>query len=691
VSRYGSWAASAALTAAFAAIAFIGAGGNDLRAQTIVELLLIIGCSVIAAIGVLYGRTGHHGRGSLALFGALAALSAISIFWSIAPDITWIEADRTFAYFAVFAAGVAGGRLAPTGYSVLLRGLLGAVAVLTLYALASRVWPEQLGGPTEIYARISQPFDYWNAVGVTAALGTVPTLWLGARRSGHQPANALAYPLMGLLYLALFLSFSRGSLIAAGLGAIAWFAFVPLRLRSLPVLAIPAVVSAPILVWALGRDEFTKDGIDASVRASVGPEFGLILLAMSALLLAIGLAIGFHGRDWVPSFRLRKRAGLAAVAVALAVPLVLLTSVALSSRGLPGTVSDRWHELTSESATTPGGPQRLIRASSTRGRYWRQAGNVFSDLPVTGSGAGTFGIARLHYRKDQLVAQHAHGFVAQTAADLGTLGLLVVLAFAGAWFISAARTTGLERDPSRRGGAPSHWDADRVATTAVALAALTYALQSAIDWTWFVPGPTVMAIALAGYVAGRGPAPQPAGTPSAIVAAAPAREQTVDLPRIPRFEFRLPPRPHAVRLVPAVLAVVAALCAAWAVYQPQRASSANQDALDLLAQKKLVRAEKKADQAHAINPASITPLWTKAAIAVAANNLPKAESLFQRALYDQPSNPEPWTRLAEFELYRKNSPRQAMDTVEGALYLDPRSAEAQTVFFDALRKIRNEP
>ena len=691
MSRYASSVASAALAAAFAAIAFVGGGGNELGAQTLVELILILGCGIAAAIGVTYGRTGHHGRGSLLLFGLLAALSAISIFWSIAPDVTWVEADRTFAYFAVFAAGVAAGRLAPTGYAVLLRAALGAIAVLTLYALASRVWPEQLGGPTEIYARISEPFGYWNAVGVTAALGIVPTLWLGARRSGHQPANALAYPLMGLLYLAMFLSFSRGSLVAGGLGAIAWFAFVPLRLRSLPVLAVPALVSAPVLVWALGKDEFTKDGIDASVRATVGPEFGLILIAMSALLLAIGLAIGFQARDWIPSFRMRRRAGLTAVAVALAIPLLLLTSVALSSRGLPGTVSDRWTELTSESATTPGGPQRLIRASSTRGRYWRQAGHVFSDLPVTGTGAGTFGIARLHYRKDQLVAQHAHGFLAQTAADMGTLGLLVILAFAGAWFVSASRTTGLERHPARREGAPHHWDADRVATTALALAALTYALQSAIDWTWFVPGPTVIAILLAGYVAGRGPAPQPAGMPSSFVAAGPSRDQLVALPRLPHFQLRLPPRPHTARLVPAVLVVIVALTAAWAVYQPQRASSANQDALDLLAKNKLPEAAKKADESHSINPASLSPLWTKAAVAVAQKQLPEAEVLYQRAVFDQPSNPEAWTRLAEFELYRNNQARKALDVVKGALYLDPRSAAAQTVFFDALRNVRNEP
>jgi tetratricopeptide (TPR) repeat protein len=489
----------------------------------------------------------------------------------------------------------------------------------------------------------------------------------------------------------MFLSYSRGSLVAAGLGAIAWFAFVPLRLRSLPVLLVPGVVVAPVLVWALGRDEFTKDGLPAAVRANVGPEFGLILWAVRVLLLAFGLAIGFQSRDWIPSFRKRKRAGVTAGAVALAIPLVLLTSVAVSSRGLPGTVSDRWSELTSESATTPGGPQRLIRASSTRGRYWRQAGKVYADLPVTGSGMGTFGIARLRYRKDQLVAQHAHGFIAQTAADLGTLGLLVILAFAGAWFISAARTTGLERDPARREGASGHWDADRVATTALALAALVYALQSAIDWTWFVPGPTIIAILLAGYVAGRGPAPQPAGMPSAIAAAGPPRDQLVALPRLPRFQLRLPPRPHTARLVPALLVVAVALCAAWAVYQPQRADHANDQALDLLTKKQLPAALEKADRAHSLNPSSLTPLWTKGAIYVAQNNPKGAEVEFQRAVFDQPSNPEAWTRLAEFELYRNNQPQKALEIVEGALYLDPRSAAAQTVFFDALRTTRGEP
>jgi predicted Zn-dependent protease len=77
-------------------------------------------------------------------------------------------------------------------------------------------------------------------------------------------------------------------------------------------------------------------------------------------------------------------------------------------------------------------------------------------------------------------------------------------------------------------------------------------------------------------------------------------------------------------------------------------------------------------------------------VAIAAGKLPAAEMQFQHAVFDQPSNPETWTQLAEFELYRNNQPRKALDIIDAALYLDPNSAAAQTVFFDARRKLRGE-
>jgi hypothetical protein len=674
VQRYASSLASAGLAAAFAAVAFGARGGNELGRTTVVELALILVGGLAIATSLAYGPRVRHGRGAMWIFVILTAVTTCSVFWSIAPDLSWVEANRTIAYLAMFTAGVSAARLAPQGAAAVLRGILGGAAIVVGYALASRVFPESLGGPTELYARIGQPFQYWNAVGATAALAVPGALWLGARRSGHQPANALGYPLLGLLLLALFLSYSRGAMAMAAIGVIVWMIAVPLRLRSLTVLVVSTAGAAPVIAWALSHDAFTKDGLTPAARAAVGPEFGLLTLVMCGLLLAAGLAIGFRGRGRSPSFGVRRRAGVAAVAVAVAVPLVLLTSVAFSDRGLPGTVSDRFSELTSETAKTPGGPQRLVRASSTRGRYYRQAAHIFRDHPVLGTGAGTFGVARLQYRKDQLVVRHAHGFVAQTLSDLGLLGLAAALAFAGAWFLGAARTTGLDREARRREGATREWDGDRVAIAALALTAVVFGLHSAIDWTWFVPGPAVMGIVAAGFAGGRGPVPPPV---LPVMAATPAHRRRLGLPPIPRE-----------RLLPAVLALVAALISAWAVLQPERSEQKSREALALAAERKPAEAARAAEDAGRINPLSVRPLFVRAQIAYLDGKADLARGLLEKAVLDQPSNPEAWTRLAEFQLYRLNQPADALTTIAGALYLDPRSRPAQAVFFDARSKQR---
>ena len=113
-----------------------------------------------------------------------------------------------------------------------------------------------------------------------------------------------------------------------------------------------------------------------------------------------------------------------ALVVACAVPLGGFTSVAFSDRGIGGTIDDRFDELTSETETGPSeqGAGRLTAASSTRGKYWREAGDVFDDRPAVGVGAGNFQAARLRHRSDPSRTRHAHGFVPQTLADLGSSG-----------------------------------------------------------------------------------------------------------------------------------------------------------------------------------------------------------------------------------------------------------------------------
>jgi len=139
-SRVASAAASAGLGAAFAAVAFVAEGGQVLGSATAVEIALILGCGLVAVAAIIWGRAGSlSGALTLALFGVLAAVTALSVTWSIQPDASWIEANRTLAYLAVFAAAIGAARLAPNGWLVLLRGLVLAIAVITFYAQASRI------------------------------------------------------------------------------------------------------------------------------------------------------------------------------------------------------------------------------------------------------------------------------------------------------------------------------------------------------------------------------------------------------------------------------------------------------------------------------------------------------------------------------------------------------------------------
>ena len=123
---------------------------------------------------------------------------------------------------------------------------------------------------------------------------------------------------------------------------------------------------------------------------------------------------------------------------------------------------------------------------------------VHSQAPVLGTGAGAYGTLRLRYRLDGRQVRHAHGYVVQTLADLGWVGLGLSLIAAFTWLGTVARTLGIRR---RDRGLP--WDAERVGLTSIAAVAVVFGLHSAWDWTWFVPGNVVPALLCAGWVVSR--------------------------------------------------------------------------------------------------------------------------------------------------------------------------------------------
>ena len=287
-----------------------------------------------------------------------------------------------------------------------------------LWALATRIWPASLGGDV-LGARLGEPFDYWNALGGMAALAVPGALWLGARRDAPRVAAALAYPALGVLLLTIMLTQSRGALAAAVLAALIWLAWVPLRLRTAPVLAVAAVGVVPVTAWALSQEAFTAALQPLQVREDVAGTFGLLVLGTLLALTVAGFAAVHIRATMKPSLQTRRRSGIALGAGLAVLAVVGLVSVGASGGG----IGKRLDELTAdESTVAASGAERLGSVSSARGEYWRQAADVFKDRPVLGRGADGFTLARLEYREDPRAASHAHGFLPQTMADLGPGG-----------------------------------------------------------------------------------------------------------------------------------------------------------------------------------------------------------------------------------------------------------------------------
>ena len=664
-------AAEVILGGALTGVAFGAAGGSELTRTTIVEVAAVLVGGLVVAAAVVWSRPGPlHGGVAVALFAALAALTALSVMWAVVPALAYVEAGRTLAYLAIFAGAVAGARLAPRATPVVVTGVVLAATAAVVYALAARVWPASIG-ETEISNRIGQPFQYWNAVGTTAALAIPGLLWLATRR-GAAVGRVLAYPALGAAILAIVLTQSRGALAAAAIGTIAWLAIVPLRLRTLTAIVVPAVGAGAVGAWALSKDAFSVAAEPLSVKESVAGDFGLLLVLMTLGLVVAGALVNAGLTRDLPAPHVRRRIGIAALAIACVIPLVAFTSVAFSDKGIGGAIGDRVDQLTSETETAPTeqGAGRLTAASSTRGKYWREAGKVFDDRPTIGLGAGNFATSRLRHRTDISATRHAHGYIPQTMADLGILGVVISTALLLAWLVAVARATGLHprRLPFRRDDGAvlprRDWDAERVGLVALALIAVVFGLQSAIDWTWFVPGPTAMALVAGGFAAGRAPL----GTPPAVLAAS---------------------RPaQAPRLLLASGVLVAAVVSAWAIWQPEASSRATTDAIRLADAGDVEAAIARTHDAADANPLTSAPLLTEASIETQAGEEDAARESLEQAVLKFPGDPQTWFRLAAFQLGTLDQPAKAAATIQGAIFLDPRSVPNRVLFLQARARER---
>lgn len=681
ITRDGGVATAVALIVGL--LAFVAKGGIELRPTTWAEVLLVAGGGLLgaAALAVPHRRAALaplYGGRTLGLLGVLTALTALSIAWSFDPASSWLEANRTLAYLATFGGALAFARLAPTRWGAVLAGIGLGCTIICAYALLTKVFPEALA-PDERAARLRAPFGYWNSVGLTAAMGVPPMLWLASRRSGHAAFNALAFPALGVLLVCLMLAYSRGSLLALGIGLAVWFALVPLRLRSAAALAGPVLTTVVVVAWAFGADGLSQDDLAASARADAGLAFGVLLLLQFVLLMGAGLAVGFISEFREPRERTRQRAGRALVGLVAVVFIAGLASVGAQDGGFSGA----FKQLTDPNAQTPANTaNRLTATASVRARYWDEAFKVHATVPWLGAGAGAYGTARRRFRTQTLDVQHAHGYVPQVMADLGWFGLLVSLAATIAWLLSAALVIGVRGEDRRLS-----WDAERVGMAGLAVTALIFGVHSAVDWTWFIPANAVAGLIGAGFVAGRPPLRRRLAVegPTGIVAAA---ERVGVLPASRRFTVRerlraWQPSPYRGILAFGVLIIGMATC--WSIVQPLRAENAQDAVANRLDAGEYAAASHIALIAQRRNPLSVEPWYLLATSRAYQGDRKGTVLALVEAVKTQPANSEAWRRLGEYELSVLDDPKGALAAFQASYYLDPQQPGSQS---DVIRASR---
>jgi O-Antigen ligase len=445
---------------------------------------LVIWWAVIVGLAVgAWPRAGVP-RGAIAAgacIAALAVLTALSLAWANDDGRAFVEVVRVAGYAGVFALVVLASPLG-SARSWLVGLAIGLVAVAAL-ALGSRFEPGLPGGDDVIGAeipsargRLSFPIGYWNGLGACMALAGVLLVWLGAR-AGTRVGRSLAVAALPAILLTIYLTSSRGAMIAGTVGVAVLLALGPARVRLAGGLVAAAIGGGALIALTEQRSPLIDDP-GTPVAGFAGDE---ILLATVIVVAAAGL-VRYLVDDRLARLRIGWRVPRVALVVAgvLAIgALIAADPVARFEEFKSPPEGERLQEFSVSGDLTRG-------ASSGRYQFWAAGADAFAEEPITGIGAGGYEAWWSQHGELSVVIRNAHSLFFETLSELGIAGLLLVLAFLALGAVHGWR---------RRGSGGS-----TAGAVEAGLAVLAAGIVSAaIDWTWEIPavfGPVVVAVAL---------------------------------------------------------------------------------------------------------------------------------------------------------------------------------------------------
>jgi tetratricopeptide (TPR) repeat protein len=440
----------------------------------------------VAASAVLVADLSRPGRTELAFVGGLAAFALwalLSTVWSPGATAPVLEAERGLLYVAAAAAAILLLSFREA-FSALLGGVVAGAVAVALYALATRLFPGRVGGaydPSSGY-QLAEPLGYWNALGLLTAIAILLAGGFAAHGS-RLLTRALAAVSLVVLLPTLYFTFSRGALVALVVGAIVQIAADARRAR---LLATGLVLGAPALLGVFLASRYhalTTPGDSLTTAQREGRELAAILVVLAVIAVAAALALHLADRR----LHVSDRAGRLLVGLVAAAALLCAAGVLVAAGG-PVAAAERAADTFRESPPPAEGDlqRRLLSASGNgRSEYWRVVGVMILEEPLLGGGAGSF---EAHWFRERSVAFHArdaHNLYLETLAELGPVGLALLLGTLALPLLAL---------PSAR----------RFAYAPAAVGAFAaYLVHAGVDWDWEVPAVTVAAIFCAAVLLAR--------------------------------------------------------------------------------------------------------------------------------------------------------------------------------------------
>jgi hypothetical protein len=399
--------------------------------------------------------------------GGFAVWTLVSAFWSHAPAQALIAFDRSLMYWlALVLFGSFGWRSERLLWAV--RALAATMVVVAILSLITRILPEIHSIPIGLEKdRLSYPITYWNGLGVFLAVALVLCCGLATRDDEPIWSKALASAAVPILAATMYFTFSRG---AIGALVIGMAALVLLTFRRGSITAAIAIVppTAVAVLLCLGTHVLSTEHYEAPRGITEGHHLALELVGLAIVAGLLRLALVPLDRrmeriEVSDAARRRAWAVFAGVAVIVAFCGVLAFS---------GKISDGFEKFTESSGIADTGElQHRLTNFNNNGRIaqWHLALDSFSKEPLHGSGAGTF--ARLWAKEgnNQFRVIDSHSLYLGVMAELGLVGILLLLLGMLAILVAAARRI---------------FGPDRVLQATVFAALLTWAVHAGFDWDW---------------------------------------------------------------------------------------------------------------------------------------------------------------------------------------------------------------